>query len=89
MRLFAIALCLFAGASTTFAGEPSSPPPSYLVLRAPARPADPHAQHGYYPGQAYAVQTQAYNYGWFGTKSGRTWDRQFGYHRNYTQWKVR
>jgi hypothetical protein len=64
-------------------------PPPYLVLRAPIRPADPHARHGYYSGQAYAVETQAYNYGWFGTKYGRTWDRQFGYHRNYTQWKAR
>ena len=63
--------------------------PPYLVLRAPETPKHHHDTHGYYPGRAYAVETQAYNYGWFGTKSGPTWSRSFGYARNYTQWKKR
>ena len=67
------------------AGEP----PSYLILRAPAKPADPHATQGYYPGRGYAVETHTYNYGWFGAKPGRTWQRSTGYYRNYTQWSVR
>jgi hypothetical protein len=89
MRLL-FALLVIACASNSCAGESVSPaPPPYLVLRAPARPADPHARQGYYPGQEYAVETHAYNYGWFGAKYGRTWDRQFGYYRNYTQWRAR
>jgi hypothetical protein len=87
MRLL-IASILFACASISYAGEAAVPPP-YLVLRAPARPAAPHARQGYYPGQEYAVETHAYNYGWFGAKYGRTWDRQLGYYRNYTQWRAR
>jgi hypothetical protein len=63
--------------------------PAYLVLRAPVHPTNKHDTHGYYPGRAYAVETQAYNYGWFGAKPGHTKRRQFGYYRDYTQWSVR
>ena len=68
---------------------PAADYPAYLVLRAPVHPANKHDTHGYYPGQAYAVETQAYNYGWFGAKYGRTKQRQFGYYRDYTQWSKR
>jgi hypothetical protein len=67
----------------------ASEPPPYLILRAPKRPPEPCATQGYYPGQAYGVETHAYNYGWFGAKPGKTAQRSFGYYRNYTQWKVR
>lgn len=86
MRVAAILLALsLATSSTALAGEP----PAYLILRAPERPKDSHATHGYYPGRAYGVETHAYNYGWFGAKPGRTWQRSTGYYRNYTQWSVR
>ncbi|HTN75500.1 MAG TPA: hypothetical protein VL096_09645 [Pirellulaceae bacterium] len=61
--------------------------PPYLVLRAPATPKNKHETHGYYPGRGYAVETNAYNYGWFGAKYGATWSRSFGTTRHYTQWK--
>jgi hypothetical protein len=85
MRALLVTLVLVASPLVASAGEP----PSYLVLRAPERPQHKHATHGYYAGRAYAVETQAYNYGWFGAKPGKTWDRSFGYYRNYTQWKSR
>ena len=85
MRVFVVIIAVIAVPSTMHASEP----PSYLVLRAPERPQDKHATHGYYAGRAYAVETQAYSYGWFGAKPGKTKDRSFGYYRNYTQWKSR
>ncbi len=86
MRAAALLLMLtWLPAASTAAGEP----PSYLILRAPAKPKDPHATHGYYPGRGYAVDSHAYNYGWFGAKPGRTWQRSTGYYRNYTEWSVR
>jgi hypothetical protein len=86
MRSFLFALLVVASMSTACWADGYPP---YLVLRAPVHPAHKHHTQGYYPGQAYAVETQAYNYGWFGAKPGRTWNRQFGYYRDFTQWKVR
>ena len=63
--------------------------PSYLVLRGPVAP-NPHpASQGYYPGYGYAVQPQAYSYGWFGAQPTRQWTRHNGYYRNYTEWSAR
>lgn len=86
MRWLLVALCLVVfSAAALQAGEY----PAYLLLRAPEKPQHKHDRQGYYPGRGYAVETHAYNYGWFGAKYGRTWQRSFGYHRNYTQWKVK
>lgn len=85
MRWLLAIVLLATTVSVTHAEEP----PSYLILRAPARPHDAKATQGYYPGRGYGVEAQAYNYGWFGAKPGKTWQRSFGYHRNYTQWKAR
>lgn len=67
----------------------ASEPPSYLLLRAPTKPVAARGHQPYYPGRGYGVETHAYNYGWFGAKPGRTWQRSTGYYRNYTQWSVR
>jgi hypothetical protein len=85
MRWLMIALTLCLLPTLAAANEP----PSYLLLRAPEKPADPHARQGYYPGRGYAVETHAYNYGWFGAKYGKSCQRSLGYHRAYTQWKAR
>jgi hypothetical protein len=79
MRRILLALLLCASTSACLAADP----PSYLVLRqTPPTFVQPTAQ-------GFAVETPTYNYGWFGAKYGRTWQRSFGYHRAYTQWKVR
>jgi hypothetical protein len=85
MRRWLLAIVLLITPATAGAGDW----PPYLILRAPVRPPAPQATHGYYPGEAYAVETQAYHYGWFGAKPGKTWQRSTGYHRNFTQWSVR
>ena len=85
---YLLALLLTAALLTTSAAQ-AEDFPSYLVLRAPVAPKHHHDTHGYYPGRAYAVETQAYNYGWFGAKTGSTWSRSFGYSGRYTQWTKR
>jgi hypothetical protein len=86
MRSFIFLLLVVAGLTNAAQAEDY---PAYLVLRAPVHPTNQHDTHGYYPGRAYAVETQAYNYGWFGAKYGKTKNRQFGYYRDFAQWKVR
>lgn len=63
--------------------------PSYLILRGPVTAHPHHAHQGYYPGYGYAVQPQAYSYGWFGATPKPQWTRHFGYYRNYTEWSAR
>ena len=64
-------------------------PPSYLILQGPVAPHPHHTPQGYHAGYGYAVQPQAYSYGWFGAKPARQWTRHFGYYRNYTEWSGR
>ena len=63
--------------------------PSYLVLRGPVASDPHHTGQVRYPGYGYAVQPQAYSYGWFGAKPVKQWTRHFGYYRNYTEWSAR
>ncbi|MDA1049952.1 MAG: hypothetical protein O3C40_05665 [Planctomycetota bacterium] len=63
--------------------------PSYLILQGPVAPNPHHTSQGYYPGHGYAVQPQAYSYGWFGAQPKRQWTRHNGYYRNYTEWSAR
>jgi hypothetical protein len=85
MRSFWLSLVICAVFTS---GSLADERPPYLILRAPETPPH-HDIHGYYAGRGYAVETQAYNYGWFGAKPGRQWNRALGYYRNYTQWKVK
>ena len=84
-----VVVALFCLAS--FAVGPSSEcthakPPSYLILKAPARTPKGHA---YYPGRGLEVKTQTYTYGWFGVKPRRHWSRSTGYYSSYIQWSKR
>ncbi|HUG69791.1 MAG TPA: hypothetical protein VMM76_18710 [Pirellulaceae bacterium] len=63
--------------------------PSYLVLRGPVASYPHPASQGYYPGYGYAVEPQAYSYGWFGAQPSKQWTRHFGYYRNYREWSAR
>ncbi|MEO8165610.1 MAG: hypothetical protein ABI619_09455, partial [Betaproteobacteria bacterium] len=63
--------------------------PSYLILRGPVASNPHHTDQGYYPGYGYAVQPQAYSYGWFGAEPRRQWTHHNGYYRNYTEWSAR
>jgi hypothetical protein len=57
--------------------------PSYLILRAAARP---HKGHAFYPGRGYEVRTHAYAYGWFGARPRCHLERSTGYNSGYIQW---
>lgn len=77
---------LVAGAMATNADADH---PSYLILRGPVTANPHHAHQGYYPGYGYAVQPQAYSYGWFGADPKPQWTRSFGYYRSYREWSAR
>jgi hypothetical protein len=65
------------------AGAAERPAPSYLILRAPARPPQAAA---YYPGRSYEVRTHTYAYGWFGAQPRQHPRRSTGYNASYIQW---
>lgn len=65
------------------AGAAERPAPSYLILRAPARPPQAAA---YYPGRPYEVHTHTYAYGWFGAQPRQHLRRSTGYNESYIQW---
>ena len=85
-RTVVVLIGLLAGAMVT---DVEARHPSYLILRGPVAPHPHHTDQGRYPGYGYAVQPQAYSYGWFGAKPAKQWTRHFGYYRNYTEWSAR
>ncbi len=84
-RTVTVLIGLLACALVTNAQESH---PSYLILRGPVAPNSHHTSQGYYPGYGYAVQPQAYSYGWFGARPVRQWTHNNGYHRNYREWSA-
>ena len=85
-RTVVLLMGLFAGASIA---QVEASHPSYLILRGPVASNPHHSSQGYYPGYGYAVQPQAYSYGWFGAAPRPQWTRHNGYYRNYTEWSAR
>ena len=85
-RTLVVLIGLFVGGTAT---PVQADHPSYLILRGPVATQPHPASQGYYPGYGYAVQPQAYSYGWFGAQPVRQWTRHFGYYRNYTEWSAR
>jgi hypothetical protein len=52
------------------------PGPSYLVLPPATR-----------DGAMISSDAPRYSYGWFGVQPRKSWYRQYGYYRDYHQWK--
>jgi hypothetical protein len=88
LRLSLIAAALLA-VVVIWSEDATAGYPPYLLLRAPTAPLPHRPTHGYHPGYGFAVEAQAYSYGWFGVKPRRHWSRHFGYYRNYTEWSAR
>jgi len=61
-------------------------PPSYLILRAPAKT---HKGKAYQNGRGYEAPAHAYSYGWFGAKPRSHWRCHIPYYANYFQWSKR